>query len=62
MTTNAVSTFLLRKVINVQNITTASRASAFNLRKVIIVRKVYDTAHSAAILFAQGEMTHFNKR
>ncbi|KID55218.1 hypothetical protein JF50_25865 [Pseudoalteromonas luteoviolacea] len=59
-TTNAVSTFFLRKVINVQNVTIMSEASTFNLRKVSIVRKVYDTARSAAILFAQGEISRFN--
>ncbi|KZN59509.1 hypothetical protein N473_25965 [Pseudoalteromonas luteoviolacea CPMOR-1] len=33
---------------------------AIFLRKVSIVQKVYDTAQSAAILFAQGEMSRFN--
>ncbi|WP_256370535.1 hypothetical protein [Pseudoalteromonas luteoviolacea] len=39
-----------------------SEASTFNLRKVNIVQKVSDNERSEYALFAQGEVTHFNKR
>ncbi|KZN56248.1 hypothetical protein N476_06380 [Pseudoalteromonas luteoviolacea H33] len=44
-----------------KRLATANAVSALLLRKVNIVRKVNDTARSAGILFAQGEISEFNR-
>ncbi|KZN50443.1 hypothetical protein N476_16495 [Pseudoalteromonas luteoviolacea H33] len=47
--------------LSCKRLATVNEVSPLFLRKVNIVRKVCDTVRSTDTLFAQGEISHFNR-